>query len=65
RRKVWLPEKTEIVVDLFSGETWHDVKEFEYPVKRKPDARIFFYGTRNEYRKFKAAMEAAAKRLPK
>ena len=65
KRKIWLPEKTEIVVDLFSGETWHDVKEFEYPVKRKPDARIFFYGTRNEYRRFKATMDAAAKRLPK
>ena len=59
RRKIWLPEKSEIVVDLFSGETWHDVKEFEYPVERKPDARIFFYGTREEYRKFRAAMDAA------
>ena len=60
RRKVWLPRKTEIVVELFSGETWHDVREFEYPVDRKPDARIFFYGTRKEYRRFKAAMDASA-----
>ena len=61
KRKVWLPKKTELVVDLFSGETWRDVKEFSYPVKRKPDARIFFCGTREEYRKFKTAMDAAAK----
>ena len=65
RRKVWLPERTEIVVDLFSGETWHDVKEFEYPVRRRPDSRIFFFGTREEYRRFRTAMEAAEKRLPK
>jgi hypothetical protein len=60
RRKVWLPEKTELVVDLFSGETWQDVKEFEYPVKRNPDARIFFCGTREEYRKFQAVMDGGS-----
>ena len=60
KRKVWLPEKTEIVVDLFSGETWQDVKEFEYPSKRRPDTRIFFCGTREEYRKFRSAMDAAS-----
>ena len=60
RRKVWLPGKTELVVDLFSGETWRDVTEFEYRIKRKPDARIFFCGTREEYRKFQAVMDSAA-----
>ena len=60
RRKVWLPGKTELVVDLFSGETWRDVREFEYLSARKPDTKIFFYGTREEYRGFKAAMDAAA-----
>ena len=61
KRKVWLPRKTEIVVDLFSGETWHDVREFEYRSGRRPDTRIFFFGTREEYRKFTAAMDAAEK----
>ena len=60
KRKVWLPRKAGIVVDLFSGETRYDVKEFEYPVGRRPDMRIFFYGTRDEYRRFKSAMDAAA-----
>ena len=58
RRKVWLPQKTELVVDLFSGETWRDVREFEYPSVRRPDTRIFFFGTREEYRKFQAAMNS-------
>jgi len=62
RRKLWLPRKTEVVVDLFSGETWQDVKEFEYPVEHKPDARIFFCGTREEYRRFRTAMDAAESR---
>ena len=60
KRKVWLPRKTEIVVDLFSGETWHDVREFEYPAASKPDTKVFFYGTREEYRRFKTVMDAAA-----
>jgi len=60
RRKVWLTRKTEIVVELFSGETHHDVKEFEYQAGRKPDTKIFFCGTRSEYRRFKAAMDAAS-----
>ena len=59
RRKVWLPRKAEIVVELFSGETWYDVKEFEFSSARKPDTKVFFYGTREEYRRFKAAMDAA------
>ena len=62
RRKIWLPEKAEIVVDLFSGETRYDTREFEYPTGRRPDTRIFFFGKRNEYRRFKAAMDAAAER---
>lgn len=61
KRKVWLPQKVEVVADLFSGETWYDCQEFEYPVKRKPETRIFFFGTRREYQAFKSKLKCEAR----